>query len=158
MSTKRNTKKFRKKLRKKNSSNGFKKPSNNKPKIVIYDLGVLDNMVKEYSKDITSDYEIIENRLNLTRRFPTMGDVKIIITKTKDGYNYEDIGMFTRNFTDLDFMIWEFELPKSLKEVIRNLPVIDECEDNFITDTMEEIMKVTSKSMVDFMKENRVIY
>lgn len=157
MSTKRNTKKFRKKLRKKNSSNGFKKPPN-KPNFVIYDLDVLDKMVKEYSKYTTSDYEIIENRLNLTRRFPTMGDVRIIITKTKDGYIYEDIGMFTRKFTDIDFMIWEFELPKSLKEVIKNLPVIDESKEIFISDTMEEIIKITSKPMVDLMKEKGIIY
>lgn len=153
MSTKRNTKKFRKSLNGKKSTQSFK----NKPNYTVFDMGLLDKMVKKYSENISIEYEIKGDKLNLIRKFPTMGDVKIIITKTKKGYSYEDVGMFKRNFIDLDFMIWEFELPTSLKEVILNLPIVDESTQSFISDSMKEELEVMGKEMVELMVDEGII-
>lgn len=157
MSTKRNTKKFRKSLKTKKSTQDFKNQFKNKPNIVVFDMGLFDEKVKDYSKDVSTEFEVVENRLNLLRRFPSMGEVKIIITKTISGYSYEDVGMLKRNFTDLDYMIWEFELPKSLKEVILNLPIVNDSKESYQSDSMKEIFEGMSKPMVDFMKKENII-
>lgn len=71
--------------------------------------------------------KIVKNRkLELTLDWYGMGTGKSIITKTSTGFNYEDVGYMKRSFNNLDNMIWEFELPKTLKKDIENLPIIDE--------------------------------
>ncbi len=65
-------------------------------------------------------------KLELTLDWFGMGTGKTIITKTSTGFNYEDVGYMKRSFNNLDNLMWEFELPKSLKKDIENLSVIDE--------------------------------
>lgn len=67
----------------------------------------------------------IKGILNLTLQDPKSFQIyKVIISKiSKNEYRYEDVGMFSREFDNLDFMLWEFELPKDLKSIIKNLPL-----------------------------------
>ena len=60
---------------------------------------------------------IIKGILNLTLKDPKSFQIyKVIISKIGENeYRYEDVGMFVRFFSDLDYLLWEFEFPKSLE-------------------------------------------
>jgi hypothetical protein len=69
---------------------------------------------------------IINGILYLTLKDPKLGTVyRVIISKNgNNNYRYEDVGFFTRYFSELDYLIWEFELPKHLKNTIEKLPIV----------------------------------
>jgi hypothetical protein len=69
---------------------------------------------------------IIKGVLNLTLKDPKSFQIyKVIISKIGGNkYRYEDVGMFVRFFSDLDYLLWEFELPKDLKKTIEKLPIV----------------------------------
>lgn len=69
---------------------------------------------------------VINGNLHLTLKDPKLGTVyKVIISKNgNNNYRYEDVGLFTRYFSELDYLIWEFELPKHLKNTIEKLPIV----------------------------------
>ena len=69
---------------------------------------------------------IINGVLNLTLKDPKSSQIyKVLISKIgKTEYRYEDIGMFVRFFSDLDYLLWEFEFPKDLKKTIEKLPIV----------------------------------
>jgi hypothetical protein len=66
----------------------------------------------------------------------------IQISKTKNGYLYEDYfeNSFTsnephmvRNFDDIEFMFYEYELPKKLKVIVKKLPITTECKEDYMS-------------------------
>lgn len=67
---------------------------------------------------------IIKGVLNLTLKDPKSFQIyKVNISKIGGNkYRYEDVGMFVRFFSDLDYLLWEFEFPKDLKKTIEKLP------------------------------------
>ena len=69
---------------------------------------------------------IIKGVLNLTLKDPKSFQIyKVIISKIGGNkYRYEDVGMFVRFFSDLDYLLWEFEFPKDLKKTIEKLPIV----------------------------------
>jgi hypothetical protein len=69
---------------------------------------------------------IIKGILNLTLKDPKSFQIyKVIISKIGGNeYRYEDVGMFVRFFSDLDYLLWEFEFPKDLKKTIEKLPIV----------------------------------
>ena len=69
---------------------------------------------------------IIKGVLNLTLKDPKSSQIyKVIISKIgKTEYRYEDVGMFVRFFSDLDYLLWEFEFPKDLKKTLEKLPIV----------------------------------
>lgn len=121
----------------------------NNPNVGSILIDLPNEVFEMYSKDIPFEYNVKNNQLNLVRKFPGMGDVKVIITRTIKGFNYEDVGMFNRNFTDLDYMMWEFDLPKSLKKVIENLPISDKSKKEFESKESEEIVEEIGKQMME---------
>lgn len=69
---------------------------------------------------------IIKGILNLTLQDPkSLIIYKVNISRIgRNEYRYEDIGVFTRFFSDLDYLLWEFELPIHLKNTIERMPII----------------------------------
>ncbi len=69
---------------------------------------------------------IIKGVLNLTLKNPITFEIyKVNISKIgKTKYRYEDVGLFVRFFTDLDYLLWEFEFPRDLKKTIESLPIV----------------------------------
>ena len=69
---------------------------------------------------------IIKGILNLTLKDPKSSQIyKVIISKIgKNEYRYEDVGMFMRIFSDLDYLLWEFEFPKDIKKTIEKLAIV----------------------------------
>jgi len=53
--------------------------------------------------------------------FNELGIGDIIINKTDDGYSYEDVGHLKKTFGTIERLMWEFELPQSLKSDIESL-------------------------------------
>jgi hypothetical protein len=70
------------------------------------------------------DKKLINGQLWFKRVFPNGELVQCIITKTEGGYQYEDLGVFVRNFPNAESIIWEFELPKSIKIDIEGLKIL----------------------------------
>ena len=69
---------------------------------------------------------IIKGILNLTLKDPKSFQIyKVIISKIGENeYRYEDVGLFVRFFSDLDYLLWEFEFPKDIKKTIEKLPIV----------------------------------
>jgi hypothetical protein len=69
---------------------------------------------------------LINGILNLTLQDPKNHIIyEVIISKIGNNhYRYEDVGMFVRFFSDLDCLLWEFELPRDLKNTIEELPIV----------------------------------
>jgi len=103
-------------------------------------------------KVITSN--VIDKKLNLKLDWGINGNVnisKVVISKTKNGFLYEDYygtnePKLTRNFFDIDFMFWEYELPKCLKQIVKKLPVTESKEDfissNFYNSLYDELKNI----------------
>jgi hypothetical protein len=69
------------------------------------------------------DQKIVNGKLELLLDNKVMTYKVIISKKTLNKYIYRDVGLFKREFDDLDYMLWEFELPRDLKSIIKNLPL-----------------------------------
>lgn len=67
--------------------------------------------------------KIDKNKIILILNWGLLGIGTTIITKTKQGYTYEDVGVFKRNFTEIERMFWEFELPRELIKDIQSLEI-----------------------------------
>ena len=65
--------------------------------------------------------KIERNRMVLKLSWGSFGIGTTIIKKTNQGFSYEDVGLFKRNFDNVESMIWEFELPKELIKDIYSL-------------------------------------
>ena len=65
--------------------------------------------------------KIEKNIIILILNWGKLGIGRTIIEKTKQGYSYEDVGVFKRNFTEIEHMVWEFELPRELIKDIQSL-------------------------------------
>lgn len=49
----------------------------------------------------------------------------VVISKIgKNKFHYHDLELFERTFDNLDYLLWEFELPRSLKQTIESLPIV----------------------------------
>jgi hypothetical protein len=66
---------------------------------------------------------IDKNKIILILNWGMFGIGTTIITKTKQGYTYEDVGVFKRNFKEIEHMVWEYELPKELIKDIQSLEI-----------------------------------
>lgn len=99
--------------------------------------------------------KIVKNeRLELTLDWFGMGTGKSIITKTTSGFNYEDVGYMKRSFNNLDNLMWEFELPKSLRKDIENLSVIDEKKNRTeLTKRGTKELNKNTKEFINFIKK-----
>lgn len=86
-----------------------------------------------------------KNHLYLTLKRNTM-TYNVIITRigTKK-FVYEDVGLIKRTFTDIDYLIWEFELPKHLKSDLESLPIGDIEESDSYTDS--DLFKLIMKQL-----------
>jgi hypothetical protein len=91
---------------------------------------------------------IKNGKLELTLDWFQSGISQTIITKTPSGYNYEDVGFMKRNFTDLESMMWEFELPNFLKKDIENLLIIDEDKNQ---------IELTKSGLIELKKQTEFI-
>lgn len=69
------------------------------------------------------DQKVVNGKLELLLNNKEMSYKVIISKKTINKYIYIDVGLFKREFDDLDYMLWEYELPKDLKSIIKNLPL-----------------------------------
>lgn len=69
------------------------------------------------------DQKVVNGKLELLLNNNEMSYKVIISKKTINKYIYKDVGLFKREFDDLDYMLWEYELPKDLKSIIKNLPL-----------------------------------
>ena len=81
-------------------------------------------------------------------------DYNVIVSKTKDNkYIWNDVGFFRRTFDCLENMMWEFELPIELKDIIQNLPNVSDKEVSFID---QSVFKY--KPLLDFEKSLETIH
>lgn len=69
------------------------------------------------------DQKVVNGKLELLLNDKVMTYKIIISKKTLNKYIYRDVDLFSREFDDLDYMLWEFELPRDLKLIIENLPI-----------------------------------
>lgn len=67
--------------------------------------------------------KVVNGKLELLLNNKTTTYRVIISKKTLNEYIYRDVELFSREFNDLDYMLWEYELPKDLKSIIKNLPL-----------------------------------
>ena len=65
--------------------------------------------------------QIQNNKLILELQWSPFIYGRTIITKSKYSYTYEDVGFFKRSFESLDNLLWEYELPRELKNIIESL-------------------------------------
>ena len=65
--------------------------------------------------------QIVDDRIILKLRWGILGYGTSIIEKTKNGYTYEDVGFFKREFLSIEYLLWEFELPQELKDDMESL-------------------------------------
>jgi len=82
--------------------------------------------------------KIEDGSLHLKLDWYQHGIGQSIITKMKDGYKYEDVGMMKRTFSSVDSLLWEYELPQSLKTDIESLPIQSGKEEYWDSDKMNE--------------------
>ena len=76
--------------------------------------------------------EIKNNKLHLSLN-DDYTDYNVIVSKTKDNkYIWNDEDIFIRTFDSVEFLMWEFELPNELKEIIQSLPNVSDKEVSFI--------------------------
>ena len=59
---------------------------------------------------------------------PTDVVIKRISEKS---FSYEDVGCFRREFPNVERLLWEYELPISIKEDIISLPISQSVEETF---------------------------
>ncbi|TLP73243.1 hypothetical protein [Maribacter sp. ACAM166] len=83
----------------------------------------MKTIVVNFKEPVVINKVVKNGKLKLSLNWYGMGKGTSIISKTSTGYNYEDVGFIKRNFNDIDRMIWEYELPKSLKMEIEKLPI-----------------------------------
>ena len=69
------------------------------------------------------DQKVVNGKLELLLNNKVMTYKVIISKKTLNKYIYRDVDLFSREFDDLDYMLWEFELPRDLKNTIAKLPI-----------------------------------
>ena len=79
------------------------------------ELGFSYNQVDKDSIEVKRDHSSIGSGIWST-----------VIKRVKDGFEYFDKGVMSspKIFDDVDFLLWEFELPKSLREPLMNLQII----------------------------------
>ena len=70
------------------------------------------------------DQKVVNGKLELLLNNKVMTHKVIISKKTLNKYIYRDVDLFSREFDDLDYMLWEFELPRDLKNTIAKLPIV----------------------------------
>ena len=86
----------------------------------------MKTVVMNYREPKVLNKKVENGKLRLTLDWYQLGKGESIISKTPYGYNYEDVGYMKRSFTEIDTMMWEFELPQFLKIDIENLPLLNE--------------------------------
>ena len=90
----------------------------------MYHKKQLENvLVLNYVGQNIIDQKVVNGKLELLLNNKEMAYKVIISKKTINKYIYIDVGLFKREFDDLDYMLWEYELPKDLKSIIKNLPL-----------------------------------
>ena len=67
---------------------------------------------------------VVDGKLELFLNWGKFGNSLSLISKTTKGFSYEDVGFMKRNFKNIDSMIFEFELPRVLKNDIEKLSII----------------------------------
>jgi hypothetical protein len=65
--------------------------------------------------------QIIDNKLILKLSWGMLGKGTSIIEKTNNGYTHKDVGFFKREFSTIEYLLWEFELPQELSVDIESL-------------------------------------
>ena len=69
--------------------------------------------------------------LELTLDFGPSGVASVVITRLKGGYQYEDKGYLVHFFDDPKAMVWEYELPKWILQVVQSLkPASKDAKEN----------------------------
>ena len=81
------------------------------------------NIVIQFMEPEILSMNVKKSSIDLKLDFAHNGKANVTITKLRNGYQYEDKGFFTRQFEELDAMMWEYELPKILKGQIKRLKV-----------------------------------
>ena len=80
-------------------------------------------LVLNYVGQNIINQKVVNGKLELLLNNNEMSYKVIISKKTINKYIYKDVGLFKSEFDDLDYMLWEYELPKDLKSIIKNLPL-----------------------------------
>ena len=80
--------------------------------------------------------KIKDGSLHLKLDWYQHGEGHSIITKVKDGYKYEDVGLMKNTFSSVESLLWEYELPQSLKTDIESLSIQSNKEEYWISDEM----------------------
>ena len=62
-----------------------------------------------------------------------IGDQSDVVIKrvSEKSFSYEDVGVFRREFPNVERLLWEYELPISIKEDIISLPISQSVEETF---------------------------
>ncbi len=81
----------------------------------------MNNIILQFKEPLVLDKKIQDGSLHLKLDFREFGKGDIIINKTDDGYSYEDVGHLKKTFGTIEGLMWEFELPQSLKSDIESL-------------------------------------
>ena len=78
-------------------------------------------LVLHYKEPKVLDKKVQDGSLYVKFDFGELGIGDIIINKTDDGYSYEDVPHLKKTFGTIKGLMWEFELPQSLKSDIESL-------------------------------------
>ena len=78
-------------------------------------------IVLQFNEPKVLDKKVQDGSLYVKLDFHELGIGDIIINKTDDGYSYEDVPHLKKTFGTIKGLMWEFELPQSLKSDIESL-------------------------------------
>ena len=67
-------------------------------------------------------------------------ETDVVIKRISEkSFSYEDVGVFRREFPNVERLLWEYELPISIKEDIISLPISQSVDETFFDyDKMKE--------------------
>ena len=94
---------------------------NNNKEIIMNTEKKRKTIVLQFNEPKVLDKKVQDGSLYLKLDFGELGIGDIIINKTDDGYSYEDVPHLKKTLGTIERLMWEFELPQSLKSDIESL-------------------------------------
>lgn len=95
---------------------------------------------------VTELTTVNQSTLEYTADYHHAGIAKVRITKTPNGFAYEDIGFYTSHFDSINRIIREFALPYSVKSALKSLKT------DWAFNKPADFSKVTAKDIASQFK------